>query len=194
MEATSFDLLTKTLVAEGRFELIAWLSGKIPLGVDMVPTALVRTDVVVSDHILRAELPGDPPAVREFHIELQTGGDPRMNSRMLEYRAWANRQFREIERRPVTVSSRVIYLDRNLAFWRGFSNLHHARSPHEPGEGTSLPASTRGETCLLVHLSFSGERRSYGQPGLGRQFRNCAGWRSGRHPMPCAGSLPPMNR
>jgi hypothetical protein len=112
METTSFDLLTKTLVAESRSELVAWLSGRTPLAVDLVPTALVRTDVVVSDQIVRAELPGDPPTVRYFHVELQTAGDPKMASRMLEYWARANRRFREIERCPITVSSCVIYLTR----------------------------------------------------------------------------------
>jgi hypothetical protein len=72
----------------------------------------LRTDVVVSDQILRAELPGPPPEVRCFHVEIQTAGDSAMASRMLEYWARANRQFREIERRPVTISSCVIYLDK----------------------------------------------------------------------------------
>jgi hypothetical protein len=37
VDTTSFDLLTKILVAESRSELVAWLSGMTPLRVDIAP-------------------------------------------------------------------------------------------------------------------------------------------------------------
>ena len=111
----SFDAITKSLVIQGRVELVTWLSGTPPLAVEVEPTELVRTHVRVSDQILRASFPptepGGLPHTQRFHIEFQTAGDLDIDLRMAEYQVLGTRLYSRLENRRVTISSAVIYLD-----------------------------------------------------------------------------------
>jgi predicted transposase YdaD len=159
VDTTSFDILTKTLVIQSRVELVAWLSGYVPLAVEIEATDLVQTRVRVSDQILRASFPptapGGLPCTRRYHIEFQTAGDQDMDLRMAEYYIYATRYFLEIEKRRVMLSSAVIYLDRKqyrpdpgefrTDDGEGTSDLFRYRVvklwEHEPSTILSLPSA-----------------------------------------------------
>jgi predicted transposase YdaD len=159
VDTTSFDILTKTLVIQSRVELVAWLSGHVPLAVEVESTDLVQTRVRVSDQILRASFPptapGGLPCTRRYHIEFQTAGDEDMDLRMAEYYIYGTRYFSRIERSRVTLSSVVIYLDRKqyrpdpgefrADDGEGTSDLFRYRVvklwEHEPSTILSLPSA-----------------------------------------------------
>jgi predicted transposase YdaD len=97
-------------------ELVAWLSGEVPLSVAVEPAELVETHVRRPDQIFCATLPpseaGGEPRRRYSHVELQTRGDEEMDLRVAEYLVLGTRYFSRIEKRRVTLSCVVIYLCR----------------------------------------------------------------------------------